>query len=79
MDRLVLQFQGIAPELGSNLDSLVTELHELSGPISDLTSQINAFLGESSEMMNSLSRLLEILRSDPWELLIRTSGEGVWQ
>jgi ABC-type transporter Mla subunit MlaD len=79
LDRLVLRVDAMAPQLGENLDSLVVELHGLSEPISGLTNKIDEFLVESSEMMNSLVSLLEILRNNPLELLIRTSGEGVWQ
>lgn len=79
LDRLVLRIEYMAPELSSNMDSLLVELEALSQPLARLSHQLDDVMLESTNMLNRLSRLLNVLSSDPFELLIKTSGEGVWQ
>ena len=79
LDRLVLRIEYMAPELSSNMDSLLVELGELSEPLARLSDQLDEVMLESTNMLGRLSRLLDVLSSDPFELLIKTSGEGVWQ
>ncbi|MBD3277461.1 MAG: MCE family protein [Candidatus Aegiribacteria sp.] len=79
LDRLVLRIETMAPELSSNMDSLLVELEALSQPLARLSHQLDDLMLESTNMITRLSSLLDILRSDPFELLIKTSGEGVWQ
>lgn len=79
LNRLVVRLDRMAPELAENLDSLIVELHALSEPLGRFANTLDELLVESSEVLNSLSLFLETLRSNPSELLIRTSGEGVWQ
>jgi phospholipid/cholesterol/gamma-HCH transport system substrate-binding protein len=79
LNQLVLTVNREAPELAASIDSLVVELQALLEPLDFLADKLNMLLLDSSEMMNSLSSFLDILGRDPSELLIRTSGEGVWQ
>lgn len=79
LNRLVVRLDRMAPELADDLDSLIVELHSLSEPLGRFANTLDELLVESSEMLNNLSLFLETLRSNPSELLIRTSGEGVWQ
>jgi ABC-type transporter Mla subunit MlaD len=79
LNQLVLRLNEMAPELAVRVDSLVGEIQDLLEPLDIFTGKLNMLLIDSSEMMNRFSSLLEILRRDPSELLIRTSGEGVWQ
>lgn len=79
LDRLVLRLDMMAPELAADLDSLVMELRDLSEPLARFADKLEEMMVESTELLRSLSSLLDILRNDPSELLIRTSGEGVWQ
>jgi len=79
LNRLVLKLENTAPHLAASLDTLVTELQELSEPLTRFTDRMDEVLTESSDVLGSLRSLLDILGRDPSELLIRTSGEGVWQ
>lgn len=79
LNQLVLTLNTIAPELAVSVDSLVVEIQSLLEPLDLVSRKVNTLLIDGSEMMNNLSTLLEILGRDPSELLIRTSGEGVWQ
>jgi uncharacterized protein YoxC len=79
LNRLALTLNTIAPELAVSVDSLVAEIQVLLEPLDLLANKVNMLIIDGSEMMNNLSSLLEILGRDPSELLIRTSGEGVWQ
>jgi len=79
LNRLVLRLDTMAPEVAASVDSLVRELRALSEPLDRFVNEIDDLLINSSEMMNNLNNLLEILGRDPSELFIRTSGEGVWQ
>ena len=79
LNRLVLTINTMAPELTGSIDTLVTEMRALSEPLGRFMNKIDDLLIDSSEMMNNLNSLLEIIGRDPSELFIRTSGEGVWQ
>lgn len=79
LDRLVLTLERTAPDLADNLDSLIVEINALSEPIGSLADRLHEMIVESSDVLSSLSQLLEVLRTDPSQLFIRTSGEGVWQ
>ncbi len=79
LNRLVLTLDTMAPELALSVDSLIVQLRALSEPLARFVNNIDDVLIDSSEMINNLSSLLEILGRDPSELFIRTSGEGVWQ
>ncbi len=79
LNRLVLTLDTMAPELALSVDSLIVQLRALSEPLARFVNNIDNVLIDSSEMINNLSSLLEILGRDPSELFIRTSGEGVWQ
>jgi len=79
LDRLVLTLERTAPELADNLDSLIVEINALSEPVGSLADRLHEMIVESSDVLRSLSQLLEVLRTDPSQLFIRTSGEGVWQ
>ena len=75
----MLTLNTMAPDLAVDVESLIEELRALSEPLDRFVNRIDDVLINSSEMMNNLSNLLEILGRDPSELFIRTSGEGVWQ
>jgi len=79
LNRLVLTLNTEAPELAASIDSLVGEMQALSEPLNRFVVRVDELIIGSSEMMNNLSRLLEVLGRDPSELFIQTSGEGVWQ
>lgn len=79
LNQLVLTLNEIAPDLAMDVDVLIQELRAFSEPLDRFVDKIDDVLINSSEMMNNLSNLLEILGRDPSELFIRTSGEGVWQ
>lgn len=79
LNQLVLTLNEMTPELAVSVDSLIGKLQALSEPMERFVDKIDDVLINSSEMMNNLSNLLEILGRDPSELFIRTSGEGVWQ
>ncbi len=79
LDQLVMTLNTIAPDLAVDVESLILELRAFSEPLDRFVNKIDDVLINSSEMMHSLSNLLEILGRDPSELFIRTSGEGVWQ
>ncbi|MCD4700544.1 MAG: MlaD family protein [Candidatus Aegiribacteria sp.] len=79
LNQLVLTLNEIAPDLAMDVDVLIQELRAFSEPLNRFVDKIDDVLINSSEMMNNLSNLLEILGRDPSELFIRTSGEGVWQ
>jgi len=78
LNQLVLTLNTMAPDLAVDVESLIEELRALSEPLDRFVNRIDDVLINSSEMMNNLSNLLEILGRDPSELFIRTSGEGVW-
>ncbi len=79
LNQLVLTINREAPELASSVDSLVGELQALTEPLNRFVNKIDEVLINSSDMMNNLSTLLEVLGRNPSELFIQTSGEGVWQ
>ncbi|MCD4776613.1 MAG: MlaD family protein [Candidatus Aegiribacteria sp.] len=79
LNRLVLNIDAMAPDLAVSVDSLIRKTQALSEHMDRFVIKIDEVLINSSEVMNNLSTLLETLGRDPSELLIRTSGEGVWQ
>jgi hypothetical protein len=79
LNRLVISLEHEAPELAVRIDSLITELHELTEPLGRLAVGLDEFILESSDLIRNLSGLLDMIKNDPAGLLIRTSGEGVWQ
>ena len=79
IDRLVLTLNTMAPDLAIDINDLVEELQELSERLKVFVQKLDEMLVESTNMFNNLSAFLEALRNDPAGLLIRTTGEGVWQ
>ncbi len=79
LDRLVLTLEAATPELLADADTLSTAIHDLVGPLSDLSQRLDRVLLEVMGTVEALSDLIDMVSTDPGALLRSTTGEGAWQ
>ena len=79
LDRLVLNLERDLPYIAEDVRILAERLRELSDPLGTMIRRLDQLLVQGSIAMEDLSSLLEILRTNPGELFLNTSGEGVWR
>jgi ABC-type transporter Mla subunit MlaD len=79
LNRLTLQLEGVTPELVSGLDSLVQTMNGLTSEMQGFIRNMDELAVEGTDALRNLSVFFDLIGSDPGQLIMPATREGVWR